>query len=1051
MAKADGATAVAITEHGNMYSAFKLHKACKEAEIKSIYGIETYICNDMYTKGLPENIQKQAEKLVGDGKKQFVDKEKKRLEITKHHHLNLWAMNNVGLKNLFKLSTLAFTEGFYSYPRIDYKVLKQYSAGICAGSACQSNDFFKYKDAPQEEQDRYVELYLDIFGKENLYIEIMMHGQASHEFTNHMLKVANRFDLKLLATNDVHYKTKEAAYSQKILMAINRNMGSAKKITVDTMVEDEFFSYPPELYYKSSKEMCQQFAGFEQALLNTNELAERCDAALDTGRKYPKFEVPEGHTVNSYLVSLCKEGFEKKEIPKTKEYKDRLKYELSVISKTGFSEYFLVVQDFVKHAKDRGIFVGAGRGSGAASLVAYAIDITGIDPVKYDLDFNRMLCVERVSPPDFDVDFADDHRELVIDYVKEKYGANAVSTIGAFGTLSARAALKDTGTVLKFDFATMNAVTKECPKKPAGLKINRRVGETPSALEMSAGLRKCKEQYPDLFRIAEEVEGCYRHTSKHASGVLIAPGDIVDYLPLAYRAKDGSIFTQWDKDDIDAYGMLKADILGISTLRTMREAIKYTGEEININKISFEDDNIYELFRKAETTGIFQFGSGMMKRMLIDFQPTELAHLSDANAIGRPGPLISGMDKMYARRKRGEEASDAYHIALNNVLGKTFQLMVYQEQAMAVARIIGGFSIGEADDLRKAMGKKKADLIEKLGGKFVNGAEKNGYGKELGNKIYNDLKNYVGYCFNLSHSISYSYLAYQTAWLKHYYPLQYMCALLNTEIGDSEKIAEYSAECKRMGISILEPDIRYSEDLFTMEGSTIRCGLSNIKGLTAATKIKISQVKNRLFKSFKPFVCWAFKSSVDKTSFEALVESGSLDFYATDRLAAVTFFNSVASGVRKAITTQKKFANQLDLFEVADPVITYIKEAEIPNEVEPWQHAMTKQVSRTSIMFREIGGLSGEESLTGFSGISDLPNQEGVTTLGFVSKIKKTKTRKGDDMAFVTMADGTGNCDIVIFPKVYAKIKDILTDASILKIHGVVDGDKVIANEIVVV
>lgn len=1050
-AKKDGASACAITEHGNMYSAYKFYSECQKQGVKAILGSEFYMAKDISIKGIPQKYEQELKDLKGEDKKRRVEELHNTLGINRRNHLVLLAENQTGLRNLFQLSSLSFTDGFYKYPRIDYKLLEQYSDGVLALSACVGGVFSKpYFKEGEAAADKECEWFKSVF-KDRLYIEIMKHGEATNDFITAMRKLSGRHNIPLVATNDVHYLNKEDANTQKLLVAISRNSGANKgkeKTTFANMMNDPFYTYPDELYYKSAEEMYLSFFHIPQALKSTVEIAERCNVKLGNENKYPLFDLPKGVTPIRALTDMCVDSMKKGKVPRTQKYIDRLKYELDVIKQTGYADYFLVMADCVKFAIDNGIYVGIGRGSGAASLVAYLIDITGIDPVKYELDFTRFINIFRVSAPDFDIDFPDDEADKVVNYLKNKYGSDSVSNIIAFGTLSARAALTDSGTVLNMLFSDLKEITDTCPAKPAGIKINKRVGEVPSALDISPELVKHKENHPDLFKYAEKVEGCYRHTTVHASGILIAPGKITDYMPISKRpGEDEVITTQWDKDDIDKYGMLKADILRIKALSILRNSVndiqKRYGISIDIRKMEYTDKETWLMIKNGYTTGMFQFESNMMKGLLTSIQPDDIQELSIINAIGRPGPLQSGFHKTYAARKFGHEEVECFHTDLDPALKYTQGVIVYQEQILSISKIIAGFDPGEADDLRKAVGKKNYEAIATIGEKFIERSVKNGYTKELAERLYDSIKFFGQYAFGRAHATSYSMLGYITAYFKLYYPREYMKNLINAYPNEWEQMRIYIDECKAIGIDVLPPDVQKSEMLFSLEDKSIRYGVGMVKGMTKDVLQRVLDA--RPFVDFKDFMfkCAEF---LDKSTMEGLSESGSLDCFGHSRQSMFKFYMNIADKIKKALNKEKKEIDQMFLMEMESPITEIINNEKIDNSPVSFSDTLGKELNRIGTILSSdfFGGLN-DESL---SRICNLSKGEEAKIVGAITECQLKKTRAGDNMAIIQISDGTGTIKVVIFPKAFVKLFEPLSIGKVVKIKGKAEIDQLIAEEL---
>ncbi|AWB10037.1 DNA polymerase-3 subunit alpha [Thermodesulfobium acidiphilum] len=887
-AKNDNMQALALTDHGNMYGALKFYSLAKKHEIKPLLGCEMYITDDM-TRQTKTN---------GNDESYL-------------SHLILIAKNFEGYKNLVRLVSFGFLKGFYYKPRIDLKTLFEYKEGLLVSSACM------YGRIPQlilsNNKDRAIELaktFKEQFG-DDFYLEIQDHGLPEEKrLIPVMINMSQDLKIPLIATNDSHYTNKEDAEFHDVLLCIQ-----TKKTIQD---ENRMKFNTDSLYFKNAEEMKELFSYCKEAIENTLIIADKCNLELPIGNvTVPKFPCPEGKTEKEYLNLLIEKGLNRRYKGNiTKEIKDRLKYELDIIQKTGYEGYFLIVSDYINYAKENGIQVGPGRGSAAGSLVAYVLGITDIDPLKYNLLFERFLNPERVNPPDIDVDFCIEKRSQVLNYLVKRYGQENVAQIGTFGTMNARAVVRDVGRTLGKPLSIVDKLAKLIPNKPgsqATLKEAQELHEVKQFLDSNPSLK-------ELWEKSIKLEGLTRHSSVHAAGVVISPFPIYDLIPLQ-RPSEGDVpVTQWPMEDVEKSGFLKMDLLGLRNLtvigKTLELIEKTRGIKVDIESIPLDDPKVYELLEKGETLGVFQLESSGMQQLLKEVKPDKFEDLIAILALYRPGPMNSGMVEQFIRRKHKKEPVVFIHKDVEPVLSETYGVMIYQEQIMQLASILAGFSLGEADLLRRAMGKKKAEVMAAQKPKFVEGAINKGLiSKDQAEKIFDDMAKFAEYGFNKSHSASYALITYRTAWLKVYYTPEYMAALLSSVSSDTDKVAEYIKEAKKFGVEVLSPDVNESGENFTVIGNKIRFGLSAIKGVgkAAIDTILTSRLTDGNFKSLRDFIYRTSSKSVNKKIYENLIKAGALDNLYKDRLNLLDQLDEVLALVKKSAKTD----NEHSLFNEA--------------------------------------------------------------------------------------------------------------------------------------
>lgn len=1019
-----GMKAVAITDHGSMFGVVKFYKECKKRGIKPILGCEIYVTNGDFREKNPEN--------------KF------------YNHLVLLAENQEGYKNLMKIVSLGYTDGFYYKPRVDKNVLRKYSAGIIALSACLKGEVqenlirYGYERARESARD-----YKDIFGEDNFFLELQDHGSDRDRMVvEYLPKIAREEGLDLVATNDVHYIEKEDYKIHNILICIQ----TGKKID-----EDNNMSYiPGEFFLRSEEQMRALFKDYPDAIENTKKIADRCNVELEFGNLHlPYFAIPENYTNFSYLKELSYKGLIEKYGEDNTRAKERCDYELSVIQDMGYVDYFLIVCDFIKFAKSNGIPVGPGRGSAAGSLVSYCLDITDIDPLKYDLLFERFLNPERVSMPDIDIDFCYERREEVIDYVTKKYGKDKVAQIVTFGTMAARNAIRDVGRVLDLDYKLVDETAKKIPST-----INMTIDK---ALEISSELQdlyNSNETSRKLIDIARRVEGLPRHTSTHAAGVVISKAPIVDYVPLATNKE--AVITQFNMVELEELGLLKMDFLGLRTLTVISDSIKLIKEnkgiDVNFDGSEVYDKNVIDLYNKAQTLGIFQFESQGMRNFLKELRPERFDDLIAANALFRPGPMNE--IPQYIKKRHNQEKVDYLHDLLEDILKPTYGTIVYQEQVMQIVQKIGGFSLGEADNLRRAMSKKKMDVMEagrkkfiygevdQAGNILIDGAVRRGVDEKIANQIYDLMIDFAKYAFNKSHSAAYSLVSVRTAWLKYYYPVEFMAALLSSVMQNTSQVSLYIAECKRLGIEILSPDINYSTNKFSVEDDKIRFGLMAIKnvGSNLIDNIVKERNQNGSYKSFRDFVERMYRIdslSLNKRAVESLIKAGAFSSIGQTRKALILNYESVIDSVQAGF--RKNVPGQASLFDIfkedENDEISYTEEFEktellkkekevlgiylSDHPLEPYQNLIKKYSSFITSNLTEDQDYNERKF-----------DNKNVTVIGIVESVSKKFTKKQQIMEFVNFEDLFGNMEIVVFPQKYDQYGKYFEEDNILLVNG---------------
>ncbi|MCL2766321.1 MAG: DNA polymerase III subunit alpha, partial [Peptococcaceae bacterium] len=1001
------------------------YKTCQAAGFKPILGCEVYVAPRAMSDRTPR---------IDDNM----------------YHLVLLAENNEGYHNLLSLVSLGFTEGFYYKPRVDKEALARHSKGIIALSGCIAGEVAAKVLAGEPDQARQsAAFYQDIFGAGNYYLEIQDHGFAEQKTANReLLKIHRETGIPLVASDDVHYINRSDAYNQDVLMAIQ--MGK----NIDDPSRMKFHS--EELYMKSPEEMQLLFGDNPQSLSNTLEIGDRCQVDIDFGKYFlPHYTVPEGYSIDSYLNELCFRGAGKIYGQISQVVKERLDFELEVIKQMGYSAYFLIVWDFIHYAKNQGIAVGPGRGSAAGSLVAYTLGITNIDPLKYGLLFERFLNPERVSMPDIDIDFCFERRGEVINYVVQKYGADKVAQIITFGTMAARAAIKDVGRALNMPYGDVDKVAKMVPME-LQITIDKSMKDVAELRELYAEEPAVKK----LIDTASALEGMPRHASTHAAGLVITQEPLTHYVPL-YKASDGPVTTQFSMETVESLGLLKMDLLGLRTLTVIGDALRIieesTGVEVDIEGIPMDDQLTYEMLSRGETAGVFQLESSGMRAILKDLKPEVFEDIVALVALYRPGPLGSGMVDDFIKNKHGITNVKYLHPKLEPILKDTYGVILYQEQVMYIASMLAGFSLGEADLLRRAMGKKKPEIIAGLRKQFMDGADENDVDRKIAGQVFDLMEYFAGYGFNKSHSAAYAMISYQTAYLKANYTVQYMAALITSVNDNSAKVSAYIEECRRKGIEVLPPDVNESKQRFSVVENKIRFGMAALKnvGLGAVEAIISERDNGGMYKDYTDFCQRIDARAVNRRVIESLIKCGAFDSLGHKRSQLMAV---VDEGLGIAQQSQRdRVSGQLTLLDFLDEEYKQEVTIKLPAKPEYPKNLLLTLEKETLGLYISGHPLSQYRPLlqrlntaTAVE-ITELPEQSPVLLAGMISGIKRITTRKGDAMAFMNLEDLTGTLEILVFPRIFEQVRPIMNvDAAVL-IKGKVSGEgedvKVICEE----
>ena len=1022
-----GMDAIAITDHGSMFGIVQFYKEAKKNGIRPILGSEVYVAMNKYSE------------------KESKDKNQ--------YHLVLLAKDNEGYENLMKIVSEGYVNGFYYKPRVDHDILRKYSKGLVCLSACLGGEVQQHiLDNNIDKAKEIANLYNDIFGKDNFYLELQDHGIEEQVRVNKVLRdLSKELDIPLIATNDVHYLRKEDAKVHDVLLCVQ---------TGKTVVDEDRMRFPSEEFYlKSPHEMFELFPQDIEALQNTNKIAKMCNVELDFDTLHlPNYQAPQGYSNEDYLKELCMEGLRNRYPSLTDEILQRYEYEMDVIVQMGYTDYFLIVWDFIKFARDNNIMVGPGRGSAAGSIVSYALNIIDIDPLEYGLLFERFLNPERITMPDIDIDFCYERREEVIRYVIQKYGADRVAQIATFGTMAARGAIRDVGRAINMPYGEVDYIAKQIPTE-IGITIER-------ALEINKTLRDEYAENDDvryLIDLAKAVEGLPRHTSTHAAGVVISKEPVTKYAPLLRNGE--AITTQFTMLELEELGLLKMDFLGLRTLTVIRDAIDLIKEnhklDIDFSKIKMDDDKVLQLFAKAETLGIFQFESPGMRAFLKELKANVFEDLIAANSLFRPGPM--NQIPTFVTCKHDPLQISYLHPSLEPILDVTYGCIVYQEQVMEIVRKLGGYSFGRADLVRRAMGKKKMDVMEKERKNFIygqidddgkvilSGAIRNGVDERTASKIFDLMIDFANYAFNKSHSAAYAVIAYRTAWLKVYYPVEFMAALISSIMGNTSQVSLYIQECKRLGITVLPPDVNSSLGKFTVDNGKIRYGLSAVKNvghnfISAVVKarrkgpfLSLTEVIERIEK--------VDSSVMNKRAVESLIKAGAMDSLPGNRAQLLSVFEKTIDGIHS--DRKRNIEGQFSLFETTE--VKY--EDRLPDLKEFPQNTllqMEKEILGIYVSGHPLMPYEKEINLVSNFSTADLITEgvdetidatlvkdgQKVTIAGIITEKKNKVTRNNSMMAFITLEDLYGSIECIVFPATYERNHRIIEEDNIVVVEG---------------
>lgn len=1042
-----GMDSIAITDHGVMYGVIDFYKEAVNNGIKPILGCEIYTAPR-------SRLDKQAGQDSDPG------------------HMVLLAKNNTGYRNLMKIVSVGFTEGFYYKPRVDMEVLERYSEGLVATSACLSGDIPKALLNNNYEKAKELAKRLNsIFGQDNFYLELQVNGIEEQKIVNQQLiKLSKETGIPLVATNDAHYLRREDAKAHEILLCIQ----TGKNIND----EDRMKFSSDDFYVKSPQEMADMFKNVPEAILNTVKVAEMCNVELEFNKLHlPQFIVPDGTESCEYLRFLCYQGFDRiyKEENRDEDKVERLEYELSIIKQMGYVDYFLIVGDFIRYAKDNGIMVGPGRGSAAGSLVAYCLGITNIDPIKYSLLFERFLNPERISMPDIDIDFCFERRQEVIDYVVEKYGKDRVAQIITFGTMAARAAIRDVGRALDIPYGDVDVIAKMIPFQ-IGMNIDK-------ALELNPELRQRygeDERVGELIDTARLLEGMPRHASTHAAGVVISKEPVTEYVPL--QKNEDSITTQFTMGLLEELGLLKMDFLGLRTLTVIRDAVnlvyKNYNKHIEIDELEMNDKKAFKLIGEGKTAGVFQLESAGMTQFMKELQPSSLEDIIAGVSLYRPGP----MDQIprYIKNKNNPGLIKYHHPLLEDILDVTYGCMVYQEQVMQIVRDLGGYSMGRSDLVRRAMSKKKISVMEQErknfiygidddeGNIIVKGAIRNGVDEKTANKIFDEMMDFASYAFNKSHAAAYAVIAYQTAWLKCYYPVEFMAALLNSFMGSSDKISQYIYECRNLGIEVLPPDINESDVKFTVVNGKIRFGMAAIKnvGENAVRSIIYERSANGSYKGFREFLERIDGKDINKRCIESLIKSGAFSSFGIFRSRLIAAFEKMMDGISQS--RKRNMEGQLSIFEVSmgdsnkaqsDKYDHFCDSEDIYPDIKEYPGKVLLSMEKEMLglyisghplseLEKEIGemvtvfssdlasGADEEDENISIGGLKNIEDGMNVTVGGIITTKKAKTTKNNNLMAFLTLEDLYGTMEIIVFPTILERYAKLMEVENIVLIKG---------------
>ncbi|SOC12081.1 DNA polymerase III subunit alpha [Pseudobutyrivibrio ruminis] len=1034
-----GMTAAAITDHGVMYGVIDFYKECKAAGINPVLGCEVYVA---------PGSRFDRERVQGEDR---------------YYHLILLAENNEGYQNLIKIVSAGFVDGYYYKPRVDFETLQKYHEGIICLSACLAGEVARLLARGLYDDAKAVAIkYRDTFGKDNYFLELQDHGIDEQKTVNQgLLRLSKETGIPLVATNDCHYTNKEDAASHDVLLCIQ----TGKKLQdVDRM---RFETY--EFYVKSEEEMLELFPYAKEAVYRTQEIADRCHVEIVFGEtKLPHFEVPEGYDSWTYLNKLCYEGLDRRYGDKAESLKSRLEYELNVIKNMGYVDYFLIVWDFINYARTHGIPVGPGRGSAAGSLVSYTTGITNIDPIKYSLVFERFLNPERVSMPDIDIDFCYERRSEVIDYVIEKYGKDCVTQIVTFGTLKARGVIRDVGRVMDLPYGYVDSIAKMIPMD-LGITLDK-------ALEMNRDLKAmydADEQIKSLIDVARTLEGLPRNTGMHAAGVVIAGKPMDEYVPLS-RGGDGTIVTQFVMTTIEELGLLKMDFLGLRTLTVINDAVKLVeknhGIKLDIDNIDYNDQGVMEMISAGKCEGVFQLESTGMKNFMKELKPHSIEDVIAGISLYRPGPM--DFIPNYIKGKNNQEGIVYECPELEPILAPTYGCIVYQEQVMQIVQSLAGYSLGGADEIRRAMSKKKQYVIEENREIFVNGGQienhitgkitkipgcgANGISSQVANGIYDHMVDFAKYAFNKSHAAAYAVVALQTAYLKKYYPIEFMAALMTSVIDASGKVAEYIGVCRSSGIEVLPPDVNYGDGRFSVDGKSIRYGLYAIKSVGRPTidAIKYEREKNGPYHDLENFIDRVSKYDANKRTIENLIKSGALDSLDGNRRQKCMIFPSILDSMNSK--KKNEIDGQMSLFDFASeeqkedlkislpPVEEFDKEMLLAFEKELMGvyvsgHPLDDYIA---LLEKNVTAHASEFLVDDETGMAKVEDNKTVVVGGMITDVTIKYTKNNKAMAFITLEDLTGQVEVIVFPNSFEPARSLIAENNKVFISGRVQAEE---------
>ncbi|HVO39842.1 MAG TPA: DNA polymerase III subunit alpha [Spirochaetia bacterium] len=1009
-AKELGMSHLALTDHGNMFGALAFHKECRRQGIQPIIGSEFYKA--------PGSRQEKSGSEKG----------------TRHHHLVLLARNATGYANLLTLSSLGYLEGFYYKPRIDDELLEKHHEGLIALSACLAGDIpASIIEGRHGEARKRAAYYRELFGSDGFYLELQDHGIPEQKTVNReLLRIARETGIPLVTTNDIHYTQREDARAQDVLICI----GTGKKVSEGKRMKFEH----PEFYFKSGDEMAQIFAEVPEAVKNTVRIGEMCTLDIAPQRpQFPLYEVPAGQTPEGFLTAMARRGLAERYSPVPEEAARRLEYELSIITSMGFTGYFLIVWDFIHYAKENGIAVGPGRGSGAGSLVAYCLRITDIDPLKYGLLFERFLNPERVSMPDFDIDFCHRRRDEVISYVTKKYGEDKVGQVITFGTLKARAVIRDVARVLDLPYEEADAIAKLIPEGPK-VDLDQALKDNPKLEEVT----RRGEQYKELLDISLKLEGLHRHASTHAAGIVIGREQLTRYVPLYRDPKTGLVSTQFTMDFLEECGLIKMDFLGLKTLTVIEDALKLVnkkGVPIDLKSIPEDDPATFRMFCEGKSTGAFQFESSGMQGVLKKARPSRIEDLIALNALYRPGAM-EHIDT-FVENKSGRRRIEYPLPALEPVLKETYGVPVYQEQVMEIAQVVAGFTLGQADILRRAMGKKKPEEALKMKPRFIAGAREKGYDEKTAERIFELLLAFTGYGFNKSHAAAYAIPAYHTIWLKANHPAEFIAANCTNDMNDTDRLAQLIHEAREMGLTVLPPDVNLSQKEFTVEKGRIVYGLLGIKnvGAGAVDAVIAEREASGPFSGFVDFFHRVDSHEVNRKVSESLIITGAFDSLGETR---ATLMHNLPRVMEAAARNREAMRyGQASLFdggpEISAPALELEKQEEWPpaqrlqyekdnlgfffsgHPLDPWRQLMERAVNVD---------LSKKESLS---------NERSCAIVGILRDVREIRTRSGRAMAFAQVEDFRGSIELVIFSDVYDSRRELISNDRVVGVLGKID------------